>query len=311
MKILVVTNMYPHAGDLSSGVFVMQQVNYLRKYGHHVDVYHIRGFLSKFNYLKASWDVFIRTIRESYDLVHVHYGLSGISALFRWKTPMVITLHGSDVLIGKIQPMISRFVCKFSDAVIIVSKKMADKIQGKVIPCGIDLDVFKPYDRKESRLRLGLPLNKFIILFPFHPSRKIKRYDLAEAAIKSLVEKGYDIELLTVTGVKNENMPYYYSASDAMILCSESEGSPTSVKEALACNIPVVSTNVGDVNEILDGIQGVEICRNDIESLSRGLLNVLKTLSMDNYDYRIAVKRYDQEILGQSIIDVYKDIINK
>lgn len=84
----------------------------------------------------------------------------------------------------------------------------------------------------------------------------MKRYDLATAAVDRLALKANDVELLVVAGVKNALMPWYYSAADAMLLCSDSEGSPTFVKEAFACNLPVVSTDVGDVSEIMRGIKG-------------------------------------------------------
>lgn len=311
MQILVVTNMYPHAADPSWGAFIMQQVNYLQKSEHIVDVFHIRGDQSKLNYLKAFWEVYFRTYRKSYDIVHVHCGLSGLPGLFCWRTPKVITFHGSDVLVGKIQPMISKFVSKFYDAVIVVSKQMASIINGNIIPCGIDLEIFKPYGRKEARLEINWPLDKYIVLFPFHPGRKIKRYDIAEAAVRKLHEKGYDIILKSVSGVKNEHMPYYYSAANVMLLCSDSEGSPTSIKEALACNTPVVTTNVGDVKNILDGINGLQVFDKDVESLSKGIENILLNEGKKDYEYRTAMKRYDQKVIMGLILEIYQGIRKK
>src|SRR2546428_14023320 len=136
LKVVFVTNMSPHEEDPASGAFVMQQAKQLRKIGHCVDVFHFLGYRSRLKYLTSAIDVFARTHKASYDIVHAHYGLSGFPSLFRYRTPLVITLHGSDALIGKIQPFISKMVCSLADAVIVVSKAIAAKIPGEIIPCG-------------------------------------------------------------------------------------------------------------------------------------------------------------------------------
>jgi glycosyltransferase involved in cell wall biosynthesis len=307
LKVLFVTNMYPDDADPASGAFVRQQAEHLRKAGHQIDVLHIASKRSRLEYLTSPIDVFARTRSTSYDIVHAHYGLSGFPALFRHNTPLVITLHGSDALIGRIQPLISKIVCSLADAVIVVSKGISARIAGEIIPCGIDMQVFRPYDRATARVRLGLPLRKKLVLFPFDPQRKIKRYELARAAVNRLGDP--DIQLLTVGGKPNEEMPWYYSAADVMILSSESEGSPTSVKEALACNLPVVSTEVGDVREIMDGIEGCEICDGSAESLAQGLRCVLDRPSDREFALRSSMLRYDQSCVVAAIVRVYERAI--
>jgi teichuronic acid biosynthesis glycosyltransferase TuaC len=298
--------MYPHDGNQASGAFVQQQADHLRKAGHAVDVLHIHGDRSKLKYLTSPFDVFARTRATSYDVVHAHYGLSGFPALFRRHTPLVITLHGSDALIGRVQPLISRTVCALADAVIVVSKGIAARIPGDIIPCGIDLALFRAHDRAAARARLGLPADGRVVLFPFHPTRAVKRYELARAAVDRLADLG--AQMLTVSGVRNDDMPWYYGAADVMILCSESEGSPTSVKEALACNIPVVSTDVGDVREILDGVAGCEICDDDAESLAGGLRRVFGRAG-GAFEGRASMARYDQPQVIASIVKVYERVI--
>lgn len=309
LKVLFVTNMYPDSANPASGAFVFQQAEHLRKAGHQVDVVHIKGSSSRLNYLKTTIDVFSRTRTESFDVVHAHYGLSGFPALFRYKTPLVITLHGSDALSGWIQPCISKAVCLFADAVIAVSKGICAKIGGEVIPCGIDLTVFRPHDRMAARNRLGLPLRGRLVLFPFDPLRQIKRYDLARGAVERLGDP--DTHILTVWGKQNEEMPWYYSAADVMLLCSKSEGSPTSVKEALACNIPVVSTDVGDVREIVDGIDGCEICDSKTESLAQGLKRVLDRQVGNSFEGHLSMQRYDHSRVIAAIVKVYDRVIHR
>jgi teichuronic acid biosynthesis glycosyltransferase TuaC len=308
LKVLFVTNMYPDQGNPGSGAFVRQQAEYLRKAGHEIDVLHIQGGgRSRLKYLTSPFDVLARTRRISYDVVHAHYGLSGFPALFRHKTPLVITLHGSDALLGCVQPLISKIVCSFADAVIVVSKGISARIGGEIIPCGVDLEVFRPCDRTEARLRLGLPPQGKIVLFPFDPQRKIKRYELARSAVAALRDP--KIQILTVCEKPNEDMPWYYNAADVMILCSESEGSPTSIKEALACNLPIVSVDVGDVREIVNEIDGCEICGDNAESLTRGLQRVLGRSTDQPFEGSLSMLRYDQSRTVAAIVNVYERVI--
>ena len=145
------------------------------------------------------------------------------------------------------------------------------------------------------------------MLFPFDPARKIKRYALAEAAVKRLINP--DVQLLTVSNTPNAEMPWYYSAADVMILSSQSEGSPTSVKEALACNVPVVATDVGDVREIMDGIDGCEICEDNVESMAHALERRLVPPLNAPFVARPYMMRYDQTQIVASIVKLYERTI--
>ena len=307
LKVLFVTNMYPDEEHPASGTFVRQQAEHLRKAGHQIDVLHIESNRSRLKYLTSPVEVFTRTRATAYDVVHAHYGLSGFPALFRYRTPLVVTLHGSDALVGHVQPLISKAVCAFADAVIVVSKGISARIAGEIIPCGIDLELFRPLDRDQARVRLGLPVRGKLVLFPFDPKRKIKRYELAQAAVARLGDP--EIQILTVSGKRNEEMPWHYSAADVMLLCSESEGSPTSVKEALACNLPVVSTDVGDVREIMEGIEGCEICPDNPERLAQALKNVLQRQAEKSFEGRLSMRRYDHSRVVAAIVKVYEGVI--
>src|SRR5215469_2046163 len=308
LKVLFVTNMYPDDSNPGYGAFVRHQAEHLREAGHQVDVLRVGARHSRLKYLRSPLDVFLRTRQTRYDVVHAHYGLSGVPALFRKNTPLVITLHGSDALLGRFQPLVSKAVCSLADAVIVVSKGIFTRIPGEIIPCGIDMQVFRPWDRAAARARLGLPQNKKLVLFPFDPERKVKRYELAQAAVGRLGDP--DIQILAVGGKPNQEMPWYYSAADVMILSSASEGSPTSVKEALACNLPVVSTDVGDVRDIMEGIPGCEICDDDRDSLSAGLRRVLDRSPHREFAGRAFMQRYDQTRIIAAILRVYERAIH-
>jgi len=308
MKILLVTNMFPTVDRPDWGTFVLHQVQSLRDLGHDVDIVNIRGYRSRLAYVRGAWEVVTRRWCTRYDVVHAHYGLSGYPALLCWRTPLVITLHGSDALLGGLHGVVNTLVCRWADAVITVARHMADRISTRVIPCGVDLQVFRPMDRREARDRLNLPDDRRFILFPFDPRRAVKRYDRAKAVEVELQRRGYAAELLVATGIPNDQMPWCYSAADVMLLCSDREGSPTSVKEALACNLPVVSTDVGDVADILDGIRGVAIADGDAGSLADAIESVLCEKHRSNFDGRTAMERYGQSHLTRQIVEVYEQL---
>src|SRR6267143_4757887 len=117
MKILFVTNMYPSPERPAYGAFVWQQAQQLRQFGHTVDVINILGFRSKLNYLKGAVEVLQKTSRTAYDIVHAHYGLSAFPAWFRLQPPLVITLHGGDVLGSTLQCCLSHAISRFADKV--------------------------------------------------------------------------------------------------------------------------------------------------------------------------------------------------
>lgn len=303
--------MYPSPQRPGSGAFVCQQVEQLRRFGHTVDVIDILGSQSKMNYLRCTLDVVRMTSAVAYDIVHAHYGYSAYPAMFRLRAPLVITLHGTDVIGQSIFERLStRAVSRFADAVIVVSEELRRRIPGIVIPCGVDLGVFKPYDRDKARARLGWPKDKHIVLFPFDPARPEKRYDLARASVERLVQEGVDAELTTVVNVPNGEMPWCYSAADALLLCSDYEGSPTSIKEALACNRPVVATDVGDVGELLNGIAGTRICPQEAGTIARNLREVFDWSRSSEFRGRAAMARYDQALTVEKIVGVYDDVLS-
>lgn len=311
MRILCVTNMYPSPHRPGSGAFVCQQVEQLRRFGHTVDVIDILGSQSRMNYLRGTLDVMRMTSAVAYDIVHAHYGYSAYPAMFRLQAPLVITLHGTDVLGRSLFERLStRAVSRFADAIIVVSEELRRRIPGIVIPCGVDLGVFRPYDRDKARARLGWSKDRHIVLFPFDPARPEKRYDLARASVEQLLQEGVDAELMTVVNVPNREMPWYYSAADTLLLCSDYEGSPTSIKEALACNRPVVATEVGDVGELLSGIAGTRICPQDAGTIARNLREVFDWSRSCEFRGRAAMARYDQALTVEKIVGVYTDVLS-
>lgn len=311
MNVLLLTGMFPSEADWASGSFVEQQARDLRGLGLRVDVLRIEGASRMTKYAEAAWRCRQATADGEYHIVHAHYGLAGIPAWFRRDAALVLTVHGSDALVGWTQPALTRLACALANAVIAVSSVIANRVGGEVIPCGVDLRRFVPRAPANCRRRLGLPLDSTLVLFPFAPARRIKRHDLAVAAIDSLRRRiGGDVRLVVPENVPNEDMPWYYGACDAMILCSDSEGSPTSIKEALACNLPVVSRDVGDVREMLVGVAGAEIASGLADALADGLERAITRRRKWGFDGQAAASRYDGRKIAERVAAVYGRVLS-
>lgn len=299
--------------------FLVRQVELLRSKNVMVDVFHFRGRRNPFNYFKAISDVRTKWRYGNYNLIHAQWGQSALPALFI-NAPMVTTFRGSDVfgitdtqgnhtLAGKVLTMLTGMVAKRAQAAIIVSTKMIDHLprsrQYILIPSGVDLEKFSPGSKQDARASIGVPLAATVVLFGGDPERTDKRFDLAKAAVS--LTKG-TILLLTAKGQPHERMPLYYRAADVLLLTSKHEGSPNVVKEALACNLPVVSVDVGDVKERVANVKGCFVCTRDTpEEIASQLENALAVRG-NEFEGRKAVLDLDENALIEKLIDVYSKV---
>src|SRR5207253_1636582 len=150
-------------------------------------------------------------------------------------------------------------VARAADACIVVSEHMKAflprSVSAHVIPSGLDLDQFRPIPREEARARLGLPLDKRLVLFVGNPAVERKRYPLAREAV-DILKRSLPADLMVAWSVRHRDVPLWMNACDALVFTSMQEGSPNAVKEALACDLPVVSVPVGDVAQRIGGVAG-------------------------------------------------------
>ncbi|GAB3664522.1 glycosyltransferase family 4 protein [Halopiger thermotolerans] len=219
---------------------------------------------------------------NGYDLVHAHYGLTAPMALAQVRKPVVLSLWGSD-LYGPVGP-VSRTCAPLCDEVVVMSEEMRETLEQdcRVIPDGVDLEKFQPAPQDEVREAVGWDPDEYHVLFPYLPEREVKNYPRARRivnAVNGLVDR--PVRLQTVYGVDHDAVPDYMNAADALLLTSRSEGSPNSVKEALACNLPVVSVDVGDVTERLEGVDP-SLVSDDDEELIEGLRGILESGKRSN-----------------------------
>src|SRR2546427_6510211 len=226
-RVLVVTNLWPYEGDPSYGCFVQAQMESLRPLGVEYDVLFINGRESRWNYARAVPELW-RGLREnSYDLIHAHMGLAGWVARCQGRVPTIVTFHGNDVpgkvnrsgrmtLYGLLLQTSSIVLARLVHSVIVQSEEMKRILRldsARVIPCGVDLDLFHPIDRKEARRILDLDSNKKYVLFPYNPALEGKRYDLVEAAVRRARPRIPQIENPLVNRVPQCRMPLYMNAA--------------------------------------------------------------------------------------------------
>jgi teichuronic acid biosynthesis glycosyltransferase TuaC len=322
MRVLVFTNMYPTLKHPSAGIFVQEQVESLREAGVEVDVLDFNGKGSAVNYLKAGLALRRMLNNKSYQLVHAHYGLSGAAALLQTRCPVVITYHGSDLLgevsrkntytlSGKLKTLISRWAGFGAAERIVVANVLKPKLWPKkavTIPMGVNLSLFQPIEMSEARKQLALPDKSFLVLFVANPKDPTKRFDVAQKAVDLLRSKGFDIELVALSNTSHELVPVYMNACNVLVLTSMHEASPCVIKEALACNLPVVSVEVGDVAERIDGVEGCYLCQRDPEEVAEKLCRVLE--SGKRTQSRSYVTDLSLQKVAQQVIAVYRKVLH-
>ncbi len=259
MRMLVVTNFLPDAAAPQRGRWVFDQIEEIRRHGVEVEVFSFPP--GSRHYIPAAVRLRRLLRRQSFDLVHVHYGLTAWSALLAGARPLVVTFHGTDVrhpVVGRL----SRRIVWRVDLVAAASKALFGPEDGRpglppvpgsaVLPCGPDLGRFRPLPRAEARRALGLDQNGRYLLFPANPKRSAKRVDRAAELAATC-----DAELLTGGAIEPERMPLWINAANAVLVTSDYEGFGLTCVEALACDVPVLSTPVGVAPFALAGIGGV------------------------------------------------------
>lgn len=258
MRVLVVTNFMPDESAPQRGRWVRDQVDEVRKRGVEADLFAFPPGRSE--YLPATRRLRGLLRRQSFDLVHAHYGLAGWVARLAGARPLLVTFHGTDVrhhLVGHL----SRRLAWRADLVAGVSQALFEPEDGRpglpavpgaaVLPCGPDLSRFGPSPRQEARRALGLDPEAPFLFFPANPARPEKRGDRAAelaAACGAALQTGGSIE--------PEQMPLWLNAANAVLVTSDYEGFGMAAVEALACDIPVLSTPVGIAPYALGGIDG-------------------------------------------------------
>jgi teichuronic acid biosynthesis glycosyltransferase TuaC len=291
LRALIVTNMYPSPAAPDHGTFVAAQVESLRGAGVHVDLLHLtRLGGGRRVYRDLSRRVTNAVQATQPDVVHVMYGgvMADVTTRAIRDRPVVVSYCGTDLLGGRTGGTVSQLALRYgvfasrraarrAAGIVVKSRNLFDALPTSVdrtrvwiIPNGVDFSRFRPRDQSECRRELGWEQSRRHVLFPAVATRPEKRFALAQAAVAALNGAG-SVELHALSGVPNAEVPVWMNAADVVVLTSTHEGSPNAVKEALACNVPVVSVDVGDVRDRFVGIEGCFIAEATPEDLAAKL----------------------------------------
>jgi teichuronic acid biosynthesis glycosyltransferase TuaC len=268
VRVLVVTNFMPDESAPQRGQWVRDQVDEVRRHGIEVDLFAFPP--GRNEYIPATRRLRSLLRRQRFDLVHAHYGLAGWVARLAGATPLIVTFHGTDVRHHVVGHLSHRLAWRI-DLVAGVSRALFEPEDDRpglpavpasaVLPCGPDLRRFEPQPRAEARRALGLDPEGSYLFFPANPARPEKRHDRAAE-----VATACEADLLTGGSIEPEQMPLWVNAANAVLVTSDYEGFGMAAVEALACDVPVLSTPVGIAPYALGGIDGCLCAPFDIEA---------------------------------------------
>ncbi len=292
MRILFVTSMHPTIANPQRGVIVARLAEALRAIGHEVELFPLGHQGGPIRYVKARSRLAATVHSYMPDVIHVHFGYSGI-AVPAMKVAVVTSFYGDDLngtwassgrttRKSKGGVVISQLVALRSARCIAVSEALRDRLwfaaarsKTVVVRDAVDPRLFQPHNRDEARARLGLSPTEVLILFPHDVGQATKRLGLAQSAVSELQQTEPHARLWVVNGKRPDDMPWYYSAADAMIITSALESGPSSAKEALACGLPVVAVPVGDLQLFEDVPEAMLRSEPTATALARGLSRAL------------------------------------
>lgn len=272
MKVLFVASGNKKVGQVNS--FVQSQYDSLKSERVDMRLFPVKGHGVQ-GYLKAV--IALRKIikQERPDIIHAHYSVCGHVAVLaclglRNKPKIVVSILGSFPTKGRKWKFVRYCIQNVWDATIVKSQRTANQLAlpVSIIPNGVNLEIFHPINQNEARKKVGFETNdqsptithKYIV-WCSNPDRKEKNWPLAEAAVNQLqiTNAQLQITLVPVFDKTPNEVMTYMNAADCLLLTSDSEGSPNVIKEAMACNCPIVTTDVGDVRERLVNLEGCYI----------------------------------------------------
>ncbi|MFM7104761.1 MAG: glycosyltransferase [Flavobacteriales bacterium] len=301
------------SGNKFSGIsnIVSAQVDSLKKEGLMVEIFAIdgKGWRSYWRSIKR-----LRAIlkKNHYDIVHSHYSFSTWVAILAGGKNIVSSLMGSDVKAsGLLRWMIRIFLIPFCRAVVVKSEEMKRDLSydaAYVVPNGVNVQVFNSQSAEFAKKELGWDIDMLHILFPADPVRPEKNFQLLRTAMEYSGIENYVIH--TLGNVSFSQMATYYNAADIVCMTSNREGSPNAIKEAMACNKLVVSTDVGDVKWLFGDTPGLFLSGHDAryygfcvsKALEYGKNNQMGSMGRD----RLLSLQLTDLLVALKLIDIYR-----
>ena len=302
MKILILCS--KNSGRIAP--FITDQVEALQKAGVVCEYFTVEGKGVK-GYLRNFIPMMCKIREFQPDIIHAHYGLSGLLANLQRKVPVVTTYHGSDINNPKVLRY-SKVSIILSAWNIFVSNKNIQlagvKRKFSLIPCGVDTDIFRPIERKPVREKLYLRESDHIVLFAGAFDNPVKNPELAKEALAKVP----DARLMEMKGYSRVQVAELMNAADVCLMTSHSEGSPQFIKEAMACNCPIVSVDVGDVKEVIEGVEGCHIAERNAMDVALKIEQVLIENKRTNGYEKIKNSGFEAAVVTEKIKNVYQNI---
>jgi teichuronic acid biosynthesis glycosyltransferase TuaC len=306
MRVLVATNMYPSRERPWLGPFVRDQVEAFRRRDD-LEVELFAFAPGPRNLARAAIELRRRYRGQRFDIVHAHFGLTAWPALLARLGPVVVTLHGNDLLVRR-SYVVTRAALPFTALAAAVSREFSENIPGAgdsrrvaILPVGIDTTRFRPIPRREARERLGLDPDRPYLLFPHDPSRPLKCYRRA-------VEAAGDTRLLTMGGVPPDEVPYWINAANAVLVPSAKEGFGLAVIEALACGVPAFGTPTGIHPVALHGIDGAYCAEWDRDAWRAALRPHLESAD-PRVDGRARAELFSADAMAARVVEAWRDLL--
>lgn len=292
--------------------FILEQAKILEKQGCEMNFFGLQGKGLK-GYLKNLPALKQRIGDFHPDIVHAHYGLSGLFANLQRCVPVVTTYHGSDINDKKVLPL-SKVSMRLSLWNIFVSRKTLEIVKPKrdftLLPCGIDLSDLQLTGIQKARNKMNLLQDKKYVLFAGAFDNAVKNAPLAQAAVGCL--RNENVELIELKGYSRDEVTLLMCAADAFLMTSISEGSPQVIKEAMACGCPIVSVDVGDVRERTEGIKGCFVAetRNPLE-LASLLREAMSFQGKTQGREKLIADGLDNKVVAQRLVEIYENVIKR
>ncbi|MEO2072881.1 MAG: glycosyltransferase family 4 protein [Zunongwangia sp.] len=320
MKVLTITNMYPIHEHKYYGIFVKEQVNSLKQYYPEItsNLIFINGFKTKLNYLKSIFSINFHLLFNKYDIIHIHFGLSGLFTLFNpfIKAPIVTMLHSADIDIRKSNMLIifiTKLVVKRSSFILYLNEDMKRTISNYnsnilYLPCGVDSNFFIDKNFHKS-------VDSFTIGFPGNPKRPEKNFKLFEEIMEVLRKEKFNCKVVIFHGMTRSEVVDSLNSCDVLVMTSISEGSPQIIKEALSCNIPIVSSEVGDVEVLLNNVKNSFVISsfdpNNFVKKIKIILSEDPVRRKSTGRKKINELKLDHRDISKKIYNVYMKLLNK
>jgi glycosyltransferase involved in cell wall biosynthesis len=288
-------------GLATPAVWARRQADSLTSLGAVVDTYIFRARRSWKGLIIGGWELRQRSREFGADLIHVHFGAAQalVAVLFSPK-PVVISFCGSDLLgnyhpsgrktwMGYLSILLSQLAAVGARRCIAKTEELRQALwlsscrnKCEVIPNGVNLNQFRPLLQSESRTILGWRHNDPVVLFMDRKGAWVKDPELAHAAYEGARGVLPGLRMHIVETEPPDRMPFFFSAADVLLLTSRHEGSNNTVKEALACNLPVVATACGDIPERLHRVSHSYVCAREPAELAACLVKVVTTRERSN-----------------------------